>query len=150
MMALLNVTLQGLYDPMFLDNFSVQRRKETVGLNGRSVTSTMTFQNEQGVVTMASGKELERLPNDQVFDRVISVVTAFALQGEVQKRQPDVIIWRGDKYIVKAIDLYPQFGPGFVQAICASMDLVDQATSNDPGLIFNVVQNSAYLGSLKC
>lgn len=148
-MALLDVSLDTLLDPMLTDSFTVKRRPEFIAGTGRSSTTDTILPNIIGVVTMASGKDLERLPDDEVFERVISVVTSFALQGETQGAQPDVVVWRGNNYVVRAIDLYPQFGGGFIQAICTSMDLVDSAFAASlagKALQFNNVTDSAYLG----
>ena len=125
-MALLDVT-DVLFDPMLTDSFDVERRIETVDINGRSTVAVTTLTGKIGVVTMANASELERLPEEQRMRRAISIVSAFNLRGVVAGYQPDVIVWRGDRFVVAAIDNYPQFGSGFVQVICSSLDLVDAA-----------------------
>jgi len=144
-MALLEVSIDGLFDPMSSDLFTVQRRTEKVNTQGRSTLSVKSTPNVVGVVTMASGKDLERLPEMEVFERAISVVTAFKLQGETTGRQPDLVLWRGGTYVVKAIDPYPQFGQGLYEAICTSMDLTD-LSYDGIGFQFNQQQNALYLG----
>lgn len=144
-MPLLEVSIDGLFDPMFSDLFTVRRRTEQVSGTGRSQVTSVSIPNVVGVVTMASGKDLERLPEAEIFERVISVVTAFKLQGETLGKQPDLVLWRGGVYVVKAIDLYPQFGQGLFEAICTSMDLVDQSYGGG-GYQFNQQQNALYLG----
>ena len=144
-MALLDVTIDALYDPMLFDSFKVQRRTDTVGNNGRTTQTTSTF-SVQGVVTSTSPNDLERLEGYQVTQRAISVVTKFKLQGEVTGMQPDVVIWRGDRYVVKHIDYYPQFGQGFYQADCVSMDKTDASFPDvTPQLAFNKASNSQYI-----
>ena len=76
---------------------------------------------------MASGADLKRYPELQMLERVLSIVTKTRLQSAVNGAQPDIIIWRGDNYVVKALDPYPQYGQGFYQAIAASIDLMDAA-----------------------
>lgn len=124
-MATLDVS-DVLLSPEFTDNYLIQRNVETVDTHGRS-TVAVTTTNSFGVVTMASGADLKRHPEFQELDRVLSIVTKTRLQSAVNGSQPDIIIWRGDNYVVKYVDLYPQFGQGFYQVIAASIDLMDAA-----------------------
>jgi hypothetical protein len=124
-MATLDVS-DVLLSPEFTDNYSIQRNVETVDIHGRS-TTTPTTTASFGVVTMANGADLKRYPELQMLERVLSIVTKTRLQSAVNGAQPDIIIWRGDNYVVKALDPYPQYGQGFYQAIAASIDLMDVA-----------------------
>lgn len=148
-MAFLDVS-DVLLDPDFTDTFIVNRRVEVVSsATGRSATTVFkkpTF----GVVTATGSDDLSRLQDADVFKRSITIVTKFKLRGEVEDNaktnwKPDLITWRGDNFIVKVIDLYPQFGAGFVQAICSSEDLVDQPPA-ETSLQFDNRVNSSYLG----
>ena len=121
-MALLDMS-DALLDPMFLDAFKVLRRQEAIDDNGRSVTTTKTFNPVYGTVTMSSPSDLDRAADYQMATR--TVVLKFQLQTEVTGFQPDVIVWRGDNYLVRHVDYYPQFGAGFYQAECTSMDKTD-------------------------
>lgn len=148
-MAFLDVSIDTLLDPTFTDRIVVTRRKDVVGNNGRTTPRTVFTKPAHAIVTMASSAELDRLPKDyQITGREISVVTKFPLQGEVLGKQPDMLTWRGDTYIIKAIDYYPQFGAGFVQAICVSLDLTDFNIEEVPSLVFSQMQNAPYLGVL--
>ena len=122
-MATLDVS-DVLLCPEFTDNYVINRNQETIDNNGRSQVTTTQI-NSFGVVTMASGQDLQRYPELQILERVISIVTKTRLQSAVTGYQPDVITWRGDNYVVKAIDLYPQYGAGFYEVIAASIDLTD-------------------------
>ena len=124
-MATLDVT-EILHHAELVDSVVVRRRQETVGTTGRNIFTEATF-SINGVVTMASPNDLERLEDYQRMSRTISIVCEFRLRGETNDYQPDIITWRGDNYIVVYIDSYPQFGAGFIQAICTSMDKTDQA-----------------------
>jgi len=134
-------------DPMFTDTFDVERRTETVDNHGRSTLAIQTFPRVAGTVTMASPNDLKRLAEHQVTERTISIVTKFKMQGEVTGKQPDVVVWRGDRYVVNYIDYYPQFGRGFTQVLCSSMDRTDEEL-NAPlpgGFAFNQSRNSALI-----
>ena len=124
-MATLDVS-DVLLCPEFTDEYYIQRNTETINDKGRSVTTpakTKSF----GVVTMASGRDLQRLTDYEVLERVIKITTKTRLQSEVNGAQPDIIIWRGDNYVVKDIKLYPQFGQGFYSVLAASINLTDKA-----------------------
>jgi hypothetical protein len=144
-MPFLDVT-QPLLDPEFTDSFTVLRRQEVVDSHGRSTLQTTTFAAIIGVVTASSPNDLDRPQDYEVFTRAISIVTKFRMRGEVVGYQPDVVVWRGDNFVVKHIGLYPQFGVGFYQVECESMDRVDNPT--DPTLMnrldFTLNTNSEY------
>lgn len=148
-MALLDVD-SPLLDPEFIDHFDVLRRQEVVDAHGRQTTVNTTFPRVIGVVTSSSPNDLERPEDYEIFARIISIVTKFRARGEVSGYLPDIVVWRGDNFVVKHIDLYPQFGEGFYQLDCESMDRTDLAT--DPTelnkLIFDLTENSEYVGIL--
>ena len=146
MSAFLDVT-EALLDPYLTESFSVVRREEAVTEQGRESTINTIFSNVIGVVTIADPNDLDRPSEYGVFTRTISVISKFRLRGEVAGYLPDVVLWRGDHFVVKHIDLYPQFGVGFYQTVCTSMDRVDVST--DPSLTgklrFNYLFNSGYI-----
>ena len=123
-MALLDMS-DALLDPMFLDTFKVLRRQETIDDTGRSAVVTRTFNPVYGTVTMNSPSDLDRSSDYQIATRTLTVVLKFQLQTEVTGFQPDIVVWRGDNYLVRHVDYYPQFGAGFYQAECTSMDKTD-------------------------
>ena len=122
-MALLDVS-EILNDPDFVDTFTVIRRAEGVSDKGRAIL-TLEGIAAVGVVTMAGPNDLRRLPEAQLQDRTLSIVSKFAFFGASVGYQPDLIQWRNDLYIVSVLDLYPQFGRGFTQVIAPSIDLQD-------------------------
>lgn len=147
-MALLDVSTDTLLDPDFTDQVVVTRRRDVIGSNGRTTPMKVFKKAIYATVTMANSAQLERVPDDQRTSRVISVVTNFPMQGETLGKQPDTLTWLGDTYIISAIDYYPQFGPGFVEAICTSIDLADSNIEEHPSLVFNQPQNAMNVGVL--
>ena len=131
-MAYLDVS-DVLLDPTLTDVFTVTRRAETVNGFGESVTATSTYDGVVGVVCTASPNDLERLPEMDRMGRHLSVVTRFRLQGPAPGFKPDLIEWNGDAFVVEAVDPYPQYGAGFVQAIVGSIDSIDEATEDRYG-----------------
>jgi hypothetical protein len=126
--ALLDVS-DLLVDPELASTFDVIRRTSVINSHGRNVTTDKYYRDILGVVCSASKNDLERLPDYQITGRHLSIVTQFRLQCTTPGRQADTIEWEGDKYVVSYLDPYPQYGVGFVQAICSSLDEQDQPVS---------------------
>ena len=147
-MALLDVS-SVLFDPDFIDNFEVVRRVETIDVHGRS-SITEQRSRQIGVVTAISPSDLDRREDYQAMTRSISVVTQYKLRGEITGQQPDIIVWRGDNFVVKHIDPYPQFGKGFVQVECTSMDRTDGPLEAPAPIstAFNLAVNSSLVSLL--
>jgi hypothetical protein len=125
-----------ILDPALSHSFTVTQRPEVV-VNGRStVPNPVITTGVPGVVCASSKNDLERLPDEDRTGRHITIVTQFRLRGTAQAAgknyKPDLIQWPegvgSDTFIVKTVDPYPQYGPGFVQAIAASVDMQDQPT----------------------
>lgn len=122
------------FDPDMTDVFDVVRRAETVvaGTGRSSVPTPQTFAAVSGVVASAGRNDLERLEESDRIGRNIVIVTNFALRGPSKdgatRYKPDLVNWRGSAYVVKSLDPYPQFGAGFVQAICGETAMIGQAT----------------------
>jgi len=145
-MPLLDVT-QILNDADFASPFTVLRRLETVDSFGRSGV-TETRMRAVGTITANSPSDLDRREDYQNMTRSITVVTRFPLRGETAGYQPDVILWQGSNYVVKHVDIYAHFGPGFFQVECSSMDKVDPSVIQNMLNLqtsFNTVANSQYL-----
>ena len=121
-----------LSDPMIAgEPFTVVRRQQFVGANGQVSTQTKTY-TARGSIGPAGASFLNRLADQQFQGKALSVVTVFRLRGASKEAQgysfqPDLILWKGDYYIVQDLSDYSQFGAGMVQANCSTFDYVDQA-----------------------
>lgn len=106
--------------------FQVIRQQGDVDpATGRTRTEPRTINGLSGTICAASGNDLDRLDDSQRMGRNISIVTLFPLRGPAVGYQPDLVVWNGDRYLVKLVDPYPHAG-GFVQAIAGSVDAMDQ------------------------
>jgi hypothetical protein len=123
----MGIARQVVLDPYFAEKFNIVRRAETVNAQGRTVVTPITTVNNVGVITMNEDIENIRIafPEMEFATRVISVVTKKKLQAAVTGYQPDLVVWRGDNYLVQRVSPYPQFGSGFYEAICTSVDFMD-------------------------
>src|SRR5579859_5555177 len=128
MPPLINV-IAAITSPMLADGFTVIRRQQTVGNNGRATFATTPFINLHGTVYPSSKNDLELFPNLQVMGKTITVITRFGLRGASETAgtdfAPDIVQWHGDNFVVVGLEDWSSFGPGFIFAICHSMDLKD-------------------------
>lgn len=146
-MALLDISAV-LQDPELTDLVTVRRRLEAVDNFGRPGLTETVFPNVVAVVTSSNPNDLNRQdPDLESASRTISVITKFRMRGQVKDYLPDVVVWRGNNFVVAYIDLYPQFGNGFYQVICTSMDRNDSAMELilNGQLAFNLNTNSGNL-----
>lgn len=115
----------------FIDSFQVIRRQQLVSSSGLLTTMPTTL-SAQGVVCIASPDDMERFPEITFQHRCISVVTLFRLMSAQTNLgvtyQPDLIVWQGNQFIVRAIEPYNRYGRGFIEAIAESIDYVPGAT----------------------
>lgn len=127
-MPLINLTV-AFASPMLADTFAVIRRQQTVGNNGRASTVQTTIPNLTGPVYPSTPDEFRMLPDLATNEKAITVVTNFALRGESEASGtdylPDVVQWNGDNFKVAKVEDWSNYGPGFVMALCTSIDLLD-------------------------
>lgn len=115
-------------DPMLADTFTVTRRKDVVGSNGRTtIVIDKVFTRIMGVVTPESPADMIRRDDSQSSVRTITIATAFMLQGEHTGHQSDIVTWDGTQYTVKTIAGYRRFGRGMCLATATSMTATDAA-----------------------
>lgn len=125
-MPLLDVS-SVLLDPDLAEMFTVIRRSESVGSDGRSVITPTTIPNQIGVVTATTPGDLLRRDDGQMMDQKISVVTPFSLRGPGNGFQPDQIIVGGVTFTVTQVLPFRRFGAGFTEVIASSMNAADPA-----------------------
>lgn len=113
-----------LSSPMFMDTFTVVRRNSGVNDQGRMVT-VETPMPTTGIV-QPSGANTQDRPKDYATGRKSClVITQFRLRAQSDGYMPDLVLWRGDDYLVETIEDFTNYGRGFVQAYCTSQDLQD-------------------------
>jgi hypothetical protein len=119
-----------LTNPTLIDSFSVIRRTEVVNDYGLSTVTPQTLSGLYGVVYPSNENDLKRFPDLEIQSKALTVITQFALRGESQCQgtefQPDLVVWGGDNFLVRELEDWSRYGPGFILAICTSIDNVDQ------------------------
>jgi hypothetical protein len=112
------------------EQLTVLRRVQTIGTNGVAViTETAVMPAPVGSVRPTGDNSLVREEAYQQQAKSIRVVTNFMLRGEARDGgvdyQPDVIVWKGSRFVVRTIEDYSQYGAGMIQADCTSMEFDD-------------------------
>jgi hypothetical protein len=112
-----------------IEAFIVARRQEIVNSSGRSQITT-TRLTASGSIMPSGDNTLARDENYQTQGNTITVITAFKLRGPAKDSlgrsfQPDIIEWRGSRYIVNTLNDYSGGGGGWVECECKSTDIMD-------------------------
>lgn len=105
-------------------SFTVVRRTDTVGANGRSVLSTASFPNQVGAVTPGDPGNLLRKEDSAMADNVITVSTVFRLRAMGDGVQPDQIIYDGMTYTVKSVKRWGRMA-NMTKAVAVSQNASD-------------------------
>jgi galactose-6-phosphate isomerase len=109
----------------FSARFDVIRRPETISQSGRSVTSQVTVPGLLGTIYPTADNSLVRQADYQTGRRTITVVTTYRLQQEAPGYQPDLVLYRGNQFLVREIKDFTVFGEGFIAAECSSIIAID-------------------------
>jgi len=114
------------FDSSFWDNIIVIRRTVVMDNFGRNsvVEKPITT---RAVVTAAGPNELQRVPEEEYFNKAIDVYSPFRFQGTSSDElgnvvtHPDHIHWHGSVYVVRTLDDYAGYGRGFVHVVAVSI-----------------------------
>lgn len=111
------------------DAFTVIRRRQIVGQNGRASTDR-TYLRLLGVIVPTGKNDLTRAAAFEIQAKTIDIITTARLFGPArdianQQYMPDIIVWAGSHFIVTEIEDFTRFGGGFVEAHCTSVDYID-------------------------
>lgn len=126
-----------LSDPFIAgEPFAVIRRPDVVGSDGVTTIGSTQLQ-AVGQITPTGANSMLREEAFTSATKTIRVMTTFMLRGPsrdptMQNFQPDLVVWRGDSYIVRTIDDFSRYGAGMIIAECSSIDYVENAPSAPP------------------
>jgi hypothetical protein len=109
----------------FADRFDVLRRAETISEFGRSSTTQVTA-TAYGTIYPTGDNNLVRQADFEIGRRTLTCVTPFRLQQAAPGFQPDLVLYRGNQYVVSAVEDYSQYGAGFIVAQLSSVIAIDQ------------------------
>lgn len=117
------------------EQFNVIRRSDNVDTTGETTLGAAPLCGV-GQITPTGANSLLREEAFTTDQKTINVITTFMLRGPSKDKwtgqiyQPDIVVWRGDNYIVRTLQDYSQFGAGMVVAECTSIDYVENAPTN--------------------
>lgn len=119
-----------LSDPQFTDRFAVVQRIQAVNDFGEVGTTNTTTHNVLGVVTPAKPGDLRRVPEMQRGTRTIVIFTKALLNDAATARdgtarQPDLLLWNGDTFMVIEVLPWNRYGPAWVRVVATSVDRID-------------------------
>ena len=117
-MPLLDVSFMTA-DPMLSDIFTLTRRLNLVGPNGRvSANLDQVFENCRGVITQQDPSDIIRTEDGQMVPRRILLCTRLLLVPLGPDYQPDEVLWNDTVYTVESVLPYSRFGAGTYEGIC--------------------------------
>ncbi|MBC7074664.1 MAG: hypothetical protein H5T98_01050 [Syntrophomonadaceae bacterium] len=109
-------------DPEFMQPVTRVQRAEVVNQYGETtVTSTSTT--IQAVCTSPSKTGMMRFDDAQTYQDTIQVTTLSPLNGPTVGGQPDLIVYKGQTFVVAIVNDYQSFG--YTRAVCKLTDLQD-------------------------
>ena len=106
-----------LVDPDFADTLTARRLLQTIGQNGRA-TSVATDTQFVGVAFPGTGNLMIRSQDGERVSADMTVVTQHALNAGSNGNPADEVVWGGNRYTVKSVQDYSNWGAGFVLALC--------------------------------
>lgn len=112
-------------------SFDVIRRAAAVNpANGRSTIVETPFPGQIGAVTPGDAGNLLRQEDSASTSNVITVTAAFMLRAASEGVQPDIIVYDGIRYTVKAVKRWNRLGGGFIKAVAESENASDAPPGN--------------------
>lgn len=117
-MALIDVT-ELLSDPDFIDPVSIVSRTPIINNFGENTLNETSIQTV-GSVQPASGKALQRLPQDLQ----ISDMSSFWVKAEIAVNEPgkytDVLVFKSRRYQVVTVFQWSNWGAGYSEGLCVA------------------------------
>ena len=115
-----------LGDPDFVDTFTVTQYTQTISSGGMASNTANVIHSVGGVVYPNDNIDLIKMPDGEVLNGSITIVTRFRLTNGAGNRDADVVTWNGRTYQVKAVSDWSRYGAGFIEAVC-QLNLVSPA-----------------------
>ena len=120
--------------------FTVIRRREQVNASGQGVSAQPpeVITPVYGQITPTGDNSLLREVAFQTQMQTIQIITQFRLRGATaepstgQQFQPDLILWKGNYYVVSSLNEFAQYGNGFGVFECIEIDYQDVPVTPHP------------------
>jgi hypothetical protein len=109
----------------FSDRFDVIRRPETITQSGRSAASQVTVRDLLGTIYPSGDNSLVRQADYEHGRKTLTIVTPYRLQQAAPGHQPDLVLYRGNQFVVSSVEDYSQYGAGIIVAEVSSILAID-------------------------
>ena len=106
----------------FGDVFQVQQRPEALNQHGRSQVSPLAPINAVGTIYPTGDNKLVRQADFERGVKTLTIVTPYRLRTAAPGMQPDYVFYRGNIFVVSAVEDYSQYGAGIVVAQVSSIE----------------------------
>jgi hypothetical protein len=116
------ISVSDALDPDFMQPVTRVQRVETINGFGESTTAN-TSTTIQAVCTSPSKTGMMRFDDAQTYQDTLQVTTASPLNGPTVGGQPDLILYKGQTFVVSFVNVYQTFG--LPRAVCKFTDVQD-------------------------
>jgi hypothetical protein len=107
-----------LVDPDFASTIDVVRTTEAVNDQGRLVKTETTMRRVIAIVQAGAGQRLVMLDDGSRISDSITVYTTTMLFASASGQLADVVLFGGQRYLVKNVAAWKGWGDGYVRADC--------------------------------
>jgi galactose-6-phosphate isomerase len=105
----------------FADRFDVIRRPEGISQSGRSTVSQVTVPGLYGTIYATGDNSLTRVADFEHGRKTLTICTKYRLQQAAPGYQPDLVLYRGNQFVVTNVKDWSPYGAGFIEAECSSI-----------------------------
>jgi hypothetical protein len=109
----------------FADRFDVITRPETISQSGRSIPSQVRVPGIYGTIYATGDNSLTRVADFEHGRKTLTICTKHRLQMAAPGFQPDVVLYRGNQFVVTNVKDWSPYGAGYIEAECSSILALD-------------------------
>jgi hypothetical protein len=113
-----------LVDPDFTQLVDIITSIETVNSGGLAVRTLKTDSGVVAIVQSNGGEKLIRLADGSRISDAINIWCRHSLHAATAKTAADIVVWEGQRYVVKVSNDWSQYGIGWFKATCEFLGTV--------------------------
>lgn len=111
--------------------FAVRRRIEVINEHGRNAEQNTTIPGVYGICDVDGDNHSDRGEDQTSSRKSIAIFTKFALRGESKDYKQDIVIYRGNEFLIETVDDFLDFGEGWIEAHGATQAML----AKPPGVL---------------
>jgi hypothetical protein len=106
-------------DPDFASTVDIITTVQSIGAHGRVVNTPTVYEREIAIVQAGSGQRLALLADGSRISDSITVYSQRQLKAaDAGHRIADVVVWKGQRFMVKNVASWEGWGAGYSRADC--------------------------------